>query len=225
MNSLPASVLTKSQTKVFGPRPCSSWGEGCMIRAKVRFDDQCGNGHNTFSITADISSPKWRDEGGGCCHEEIAEAFPELAPFVKWHLVSTDGPMHYLANTIFLAGDRDCHGLLKGEFRQHLSRGKLQAGGVEGVPLWELVHPEGLKTEAYSHTKPAPVTLEWQPYGRTGEGKARELASARVCARWPEATDEELMQEPEALKAALLARLPALLVEFKAAVESLGFTY
>ena len=198
-----------------------------MIRAEVRFDDQCGNGHNTFSITADISSPKRRDEGGGCCHKEIAEAFPELAPFVKWHGVSSDGPLHYLANTVFLAGDRDCHGLKKGEFRQHLSRGKLQAGGIEGVPLWKLVHPEGMEVEVevYSHTKPAPVTLEWQPYGRTGEGKARELASARVCACWPKATDEELMQEPEALKAALLARLPALLVEFKAAVESLGLTY
>jgi hypothetical protein len=42
---------------------------------------------------------------------------------------------------------------------------------------------------------------------------------------WPEATDEELMQEPKALEAALLARLPGLLREFRAAVESLGFVY
>ncbi|MEN6345635.1 MAG: hypothetical protein ABFE16_10015 [Armatimonadia bacterium] len=223
--ALPPSVLTKSQTRNFGPVPCPSWGEGYTITAAVRYDDRCGNGHNTFGITASIRGPGDPDAAGGCLHNEIAGAFPSLAPLVKWHGVSSDGPLHYLDNAIFLAGERDCHGLLKGEFRQHLSRGKLQAGGIEGVPLWELVHPEGMKTEIYAHEKPAPVTLEWQPYGRTGEGKARELASARVCACWPEATDEELMQETEALKAALLARLPALLVEFKAAVESLGFTY
>ena len=40
---------------------------------------------------------------------------------------------------------------------------------------------------------------------------------------WPEATDEELTA-PD-LKERLEARLPALLEEFQAAVESLGFTW
>lgn len=46
-------------------------------------------------------------ESCGCIHETIAAAFPELAPFIKWHLVSTDGPMHYVANTVYLAGARE----------------------------------------------------------------------------------------------------------------------
>jgi hypothetical protein len=42
---------------------------------------------------------------------------------------------------------------------------------------------------------------------------------------WPDATDEELSVPPEELKAKLEARLPGLLAEFRAAVESLGFVY
>ena len=55
------------------------------------------------------------------------------------------------------------------------------------------------------------------------EGKARDLDAARNAAVWPEATDEELTAP--GLKERLEARLPALLVEFRAAVESLGFTW
>jgi len=55
--------------------------------------------------------------------------------------------------------------------------------------------------------------------------KVANLDAARRCAIWPEATDEELTQEPDALKAQLIKRLPALMKEFKTAVESLGFTY
>ena len=71
---------------------------------KLRYDDECGNGHNTFSITA-----LGRDMGG-CCHEEIVQAFPGLEPFIKWHLCSNDGPLHYFDNTLFFAGDQDPFG-------------------------------------------------------------------------------------------------------------------
>jgi hypothetical protein len=33
----------------------------------------------------------------------IGEHFPELQQYFKWHLTSTDGPMHYIANTIYWA--------------------------------------------------------------------------------------------------------------------------
>jgi hypothetical protein len=42
------SVLTKHQKKVYGPRPISGWGKNSQIRATVRYDDPCGNGHNSF---------------------------------------------------------------------------------------------------------------------------------------------------------------------------------
>lgn len=224
---IPASVLTKHQVKTYGPKPIKGYGPGALITAKIRHDDNCGNGHNTFSVTADVVTPASKRRGdteaGGCMHEEIAKSFPELAPFIKWHLTSTDEPLHYVANTVYNAGDRDCHGLRKGEFRQHTSRGQYQANGVEGVPCWELETPESKQT--YANEKPASVVLDWKPYGRTGEGKERDLDAARRCAVWPDATDAELMQEPEALRAALVARIPVMMADFKSAVESLGFVY
>ena len=225
MNATLESKLTKSQVKKYGPVMYTEGNDKLKITATVRYDDQCGNGHNSFSITGEITTQVGREISGGCIHDEIAKHFPELAPFIKWHHCSSDGPMHYVSNVLYLAGDRDCWGLRQGEFRQHKSRGERQNGGVEGVPNWVLELPERGARDIYANEKPAPVVLEWKAYGRTGEGKARELDSARSVANWPEATDEELSAEPETLKAALLARLPALMAEFRKAVESLGFTY
>ena len=203
-------------------------GQKYRITVELRFDDECNNGHETFAATADIRAAEggyWREYMGGCCHEEIAKQFPELAHLIQWHLCSTDGPMHYPSNALFLAGERDCHGLLKGEFRQHTSRGPHQNGGVEGVPNWTLELPNRSARDVYANEKPAPVTLEWKAYGRTGEGKARELDHARRSAIWPEATDADLSQDSAALKAALIARLPDLMARFKAAMLGAGFCW
>ena len=87
------------------------------IVAKVRHDDECGNGHNSFAITANIYSSETRSRRdgyirgvggwimGGCCHDEIKRHVPELAPFIKWHLCDAEnGPMHYIANALYYAG-------------------------------------------------------------------------------------------------------------------------
>lgn len=81
--------------------------DGQRLTVTLRFDDECGNGHNSFSIVADhdvFERGKWRDFAGGCLHDEIREWFPELAPLIPWHLTSTDGPMHYVANTLYWLG-------------------------------------------------------------------------------------------------------------------------
>lgn len=152
------SVLTKHQVRTYGPKPISGWGGPAVITATVRYDDQCGNGHNTFSITGsiDATSGRDRDIAGGMLHEEIAKAFPELAPILKWHLCSSDGPMYYIENTAF-----------------HVSEGNLDY--------------------------------------------------ARSTAIWPEASDKDLTDPLLAQR--LIARKPALMAEFRSAVESLGFTY
>lgn len=85
----------------------------------LRFDDHCGNGRQDFGITADITTPasRRRDdvEACGCLHDDITCIFPELEPLIKWHLVSTNGPMHYVENTLFHASDRDSSGRKAGE--------------------------------------------------------------------------------------------------------------
>ena len=141
--------------------------DGSIIVAEARFGDGCKNGHNTFAITADLYDRTQRNGGRhavgtqgrrylgscGCLHDLVRAHFPELAPLIKWHLTSTDGPMHYIANTIY-----------------HVEQGKLDY--------------------------------------------------ARSSAVAPDATAEQLGSREW-----LAARLPDLMREFRAAVESLGFVY
>jgi hypothetical protein len=70
----------------------------------VRWDDQCGNGRNSFAITADIK------QGAhivtcGCLHELIAKHFPEVKHLIKYHLCNADMPLHYKANTKYHAAN------------------------------------------------------------------------------------------------------------------------
>jgi hypothetical protein len=209
------SVLTKSQTKKF-----SKVVGNLKIEAIVRFDDSCNNGHNTFSITGQTWGKDrygyWREETGGCIHNEISEHFPELSHLIRWHLCSTDGPMYYIANTVYLAGDRDYNGLKAGEFKP--------INDKDGMPLWNLNIPREVQTRYLpSSEKPAALTFEYERFGRVGEGKARELDKARSSAIWPDATDEELMSDD--LKDRLAARLPTLLEDFRKDIEAIGFTW
>jgi hypothetical protein len=107
-------------------RPIDGYGPGARSRAEIRFDDECGNGHNTFAVTGDVFRPvpairgrsaRSEEIAGGCLHEDIALVFPELAHLIRWHLFDQTGPMHYVANAVFFAGDRDCWGTRKGEPR------------------------------------------------------------------------------------------------------------
>ena len=77
---------------------------------RITLDDDCKNGHEDFSITANIREKDSRgrmvDAGGGCCHEHILSLRPELKPFVDLHLCTWQGiPMHCAANAFYwLAG-------------------------------------------------------------------------------------------------------------------------
>ncbi len=193
-----------------------------MLTVTIRYDDQCRNGYNTFSITG-VLHVNGRWDSCGCLHELIQEHFPEYRHLIKWHLVSSDGPMHYIANTLYHVSDRDCWGLRKGERRQIRN-------GKTGKLSWRsaILDSQGQEVEPDkyldSDTKP-PIEyrVEYVPWELIGEGKARELDLARSTAVWPDATDEELLA-PD-LEAKLTARLPRLLEEFKRDIEALGFTY
>jgi|GEM_PF-335291 len=76
------------------------------LAIKVRLNDKCRNGHEDFSLTADIDEKagngKWVEAGGGCCHEEILAARPEFAPFAALHLCDSNGvPMHAFGNAFY----------------------------------------------------------------------------------------------------------------------------
>lgn len=201
------------------------------MHVNIRFDDECRNGHNSFSITCDIVEWRkdgWHDLGGGAAHEAIAKVFPELEPLIKWHLTSSDGPMHYISNTLYHAGNRDHNGLLAGEKRQIIS-------GKTKLPSWQLVAvgPAGDEIELHEVAKymegeerpDCPYTLEYRPWCRIGEGKERNFEAARNAAIWPEATDEQLSLPREELKALLEARHAPLMAAFRTDIEAAGFLW
>ena len=210
------SILTKKQVKVF-KKAYREDGREYVLIAKVRYDEECGNGYNTFSITGEIwrannGQPIGRDcESCGCIHEDIAKRLPELAPYIKWHLTSSDGPMHYIDNTVYHAqsygpwyawvyytGPQDPLGIENVRERLLGYERADKARKVEGQPGYRVVWDERTAKEA-------------------------NLDHARSSAVWPEATDEELLAP--GLEERLQARLPRLMEEFRAAVEALGFVY
>jgi len=213
MNNLPKSIRTeKVQKKSFGPKKIMWDDKPAYMTVTIQYDDSLKNGHNTFSITGDIRrTKKGTLQAFGIMSEEIEEFFPEFKKYLKWHLVASDGPMYYIANTLYHASDKDFNGLRAGEKK---------------VIGYEWVCQE----DGLSCTKiKAPYELEQHkvfissPIFRIGKGKIRDLEAARRNAVWPEATDEELMADD--LEDRLKERLPVLMMRFKAAVEELGFIY
>lgn len=149
--ALPVSKLVRKQTQEHVKKI-----DGMIYVLNLRFDDHCGNGNNDFSITLDTyrgRRTESRLDSCGCQHEEVKRIFPEFSHLIAWHLCSTKGPMHYVANTIY--------------------------------------HVKGFN-----------------------------LKFARSTAIAPLASFEQLGNEKW-----LLDRLPALMVDFKEVIESLGFEY
>jgi hypothetical protein len=211
------------QRWVSEPRFVKGYERDAQLRVELRYDDEHGNGHNTFAITGDvfvIHHGRRVDLACGCLHEDIARVFRGLAPLIPWHLCSDDGPLHYVANTVYLAGDRDHWGLRAGETYQLKTR--------DGVPMWTLETTAGeplykLERSATGDVPPAAPVLRWAPALRAGEGKARDLDAARRVAIWPDAPDDVLTLERPALTAKLLERLPGLLATFRDLMTAAGF--
>lgn len=117
---LPLSVLVKRQTKEVVKEGVEFEGQTYRkVVAEIRFDDQCGNGHNTFTLTGSAwAKGNFRQNDPDTCgsiHDLLSKAFPELKHLIKWHGVTSDGPLAYLGNTLFLSGDRDYNGHRAGD--------------------------------------------------------------------------------------------------------------
>lgn len=220
-SQLPRSVRVYSQkTKFMVTNPANPNQEAHVT---IRWDDEGGASHdpfsinsrNTFSITANIYDTCL--SSSGACHNDLLKIDPDLNKYIKFHLFNHNGPMHYLENVCYLAGDKDCWGGSPGEQRK----------GKDGLPLWNVtpVFKDGSRLAGYVEgiNPLEQVTFKVEPV--VHEGKARELDKARLAACWPEATDEQLCLPKAELERLLLNRLPALMQEFKNMVESLGFIY
>lgn len=100
-------------------RKVSGFDAGGRMTVTVEFQDNPRNGTNRLYLTGEITteaSRRRRDcEVCGQMPDEIKKFFPELAPLLKWSGMSQTGPFHYIANTVYHAGDRDHRGNRKGE--------------------------------------------------------------------------------------------------------------
>lgn len=211
-----------SQKWISELRPIKGFGTNGQMQVEIRFDDNCKNGHESFAITANVwtaESRRQRDDiaAGGCMHDDIAKVFPELAPFIRWHLFDARGPMHYVANTVYHAKENGpTHAWVY--FKGPKASDPLALGddGVTERLLGYLKAEEACKADGQPGYR-----VKWDE--RTV--KVRNLEYARSSACWPEATDEQLCAPAAELTAALEARLPALLAEFRAAVTGAGFIW
>lgn len=202
------TILTKYQEKTFTVENKLGYK---LIKAVVRYDDRCDNGHNTFSITGEAYESQReinRNDPSicGCIHDVIEKAFPQLAPFIKWHLVSSDSPMYYIENTMYHAKENQAE---KAWFylvdtENNINKCIVYAG---------INSPEAQKLQETYGDKIVVKVDE-----RTA--KQANLRAARSCAVWPDATIDQLRN-----KDLLLARLPVLMLKFKLDIESLGFTF
>ncbi len=178
------TLHTPNQVRTYGPKPITGHGAGALITATVSFDDRWGNGHNTFTIRAEVTTPesRARRDSATAAHVEIASAFPELAPLLKWHLCTTDGPMHYIENTLYWLGRR-------------------------GYTRWD-----NARTGRKSTPNDPP-----------------NFAYAKTTAIWPDMPESFVITGTSVataiVKEALNDRLPAILADFRTAIETLGLVW
>ena len=144
----------------------------------------------------------------GCIHDVIAKYTP-FNNLIKWHLCSSDGPMHYIANTLYHASQVELYDYFVELHDPLLGRDKY------GIMLG-LFTPEKIEVikERY---KDFDIRVEKTPRCCN---HSVDLDAARSSAIWSDATLEQVSNE-ELLK----ARLPALMQEFKQVIEGLGFIY
>ena len=71
------------------------------LRVYIGLNDECKNGHDDFSITADLYE-NYKCVACGCLHDEILKYFPEFKIFVDLHLSTSQGmPMYAIENGFY----------------------------------------------------------------------------------------------------------------------------
>lgn len=93
------TAVKTSNSLIF--KTSKSIGNRERLTVKIRLNDECGNGHQDFAITADHYKNN-RLDSWGCLHEMIAEHFPEFKPFINLHGRDfTGAPTYAIENSYY----------------------------------------------------------------------------------------------------------------------------
>lgn len=252
------TILTKDQKKKLNVVVTDSklYPElnGKILKITIRYDDECGNGHNSFAITGSCGG---NNGIGGRIHSFIAEQAPELKKYIKWHLMSSNGPMHYIANSLYHAKEvkrntvpRFYDNYLKFEdipFTFKLSKKLkefLESYNGEKLEVVAVKHPKDPETYSDNFTF-SNCELDWYKCLFHSKREAEEMLEAlnsRPFEIIKEVSSYENEKTPD-LKAArssaiwpdaeledftkekLEARLPQLIEDFKRDLDELGLVY
>ena len=231
-----ASILVKRQSVTKTVEGFRFQGGVGKLVIDIGYDDDCGNGHNSFYM----SSTMYRDDINqqGCNKEDIANYGGEYADLLKWNSMTSEGPLYYIDNTHSHATNKDGNGLLKGEYSAY-TLSVVSSEVREGDEL--VIYKSGqIYTNRQNNPNLAKSNNEEQellalftdklkvkydiikinsPHSLS-EGSEPDLAAARLSAIWPDATLEQLLD-----KSQLKARLPSLIEEFRKVIVSLGMVY
>ena len=175
--------------------------DGNILTVELRYDDECGNGHNTFAITGEMTTARGRWLAGGCLHKDIAKVFPEYAHLIPYHLCSSDSPMYYVANTMYHAKEIP---VKQDKWYFYLENKLIKI--VDKTEKEEMI----LKYGDNAKFKDYPNSM----------AKKSNLEAARDSAIWPEATLQDLQSKEK-----LIERLPVLMETFKNKMIELGFIW
>jgi len=75
-----------------------------VFRTKVRYGFE--GRPPSFSMTHTTErrparGGRWSFYTAGIAGQETLRQFPNLAPLARWHIASTEGPLHYIANAVY----------------------------------------------------------------------------------------------------------------------------
>ena len=91
------------------------------VRVYAQWDDELGNGSNSFHVRTGIYIANSDDESQRIYLSDVPEQEARIPQHVralqKWDGCCSIGPWYYIENTVYLASNRDCDGLLEWEDR------------------------------------------------------------------------------------------------------------
>jgi hypothetical protein len=162
--------------------------EGNDLIIKIRLNDERKNGHNDFSITGTISKNR-SFISGGCIHEDILKARPDLKLFVDLHLADSKGvPMYAIENGFYHLQESGIT-TVKNYLRLNDTQAEIMATAEDKAHFHYLIHVLNLPAQWQAEAKKAIERLEeWT--GLTFIDDSRKVQYAP-----PTAADIKLIKE------------------------------